>query len=101
MTGRLPVLVDGIAHFPADIAELAQADLFQPFALLVEVFVDPDGSLLHHGVGLLASAAEDEVLSTGEPGMAVVMVKGQSQQRGGFAVAIRRPHPRASCRPLL
>ena len=81
-TSGLRTLVGRTGYLAADIPQLADGDVFETFAAVIKLFVDLDGRLLHDGVRVVRSSAEDVVLPAGQPGVAVVMVKGQPQQGG-------------------
>jgi hypothetical protein len=79
---------DRIVHVAADVAEIAHGDVFQTLTSSVEVLVDLQGRFLHRGVCSLAAAVEDEILAARQPGVTIVVVEGQSEQGGGFALLI-------------
>ena len=69
-------------HFPADIAKFLQRGVLKPFALPVKMLVDLHGRLLHHGVGFLGTADKDEIIAARQPGMAVIVIEGNAEERG-------------------
>ena len=66
---------DRIFHLVADIAKFVDRNIFQAFAAPIEVFVDFDRRLLHHGVSIFASTPEEEVFPSRNSGLVVILVE--------------------------
>jgi hypothetical protein len=66
----------------ADVAKLAERDVFEAAAAAIQMLVDLGGRLLHHFMRLLRATAEQEVLAPRDPGVAVFGVEGETKQTG-------------------
>jgi len=65
----------------SDVGEFLVAHFFQAFAARLELFVDLDGFLGHHVVGLLRAADQREIIALGDALMAVG-IQPEAEDRG-------------------
>jgi len=66
----------------ADVAQLADGDIFEPLSAAVEVLINLDGRLLHHGMRLLRTTKQDEIIAPGQPFMTVFGISGETNDPG-------------------
>lgn len=73
-----------------DVAELGEGDVFEALAAIGKLLVDFDGGFLHHLVGFLRAAKEEEVVAARHARVAVVAVEPEAEHArlGSFLVRV-------------